>query len=326
MRPDSNQTVPFTFGILTSLALHLICAFVLIVVLENSAARAAKVNEVFSVTLEGGESLGGFSQAPKPNAKKILTRDPSQEPEEAEPSVKETSQEKNQEATKTEPPKEEVEKKLTAPSVVEDPAKLAEQKKLQEKKEQEQKKKIEDEKKAKEKEKKAKEKAERLKQKAEDEKKKAEAKKKKDEEDRKKERELRDKQLAATLKRLKNQYEGESADAGGKGFGAAATGGKGMGGGTLTSLEKLSYSNALQHHVKQGWHWLNSSEHLVTKVEVWILPDGRIENVNIIQKSGNENFDDSVVRAVFKASPVPAAPEALYSEFKDVIFTFDSAE
>ncbi|MFN8389373.1 MAG: cell envelope integrity protein TolA [Bdellovibrionota bacterium] len=331
MRPDARQQLPFYVGIITSLVAHVALALITIIMLQNSAARAAKVSEVFSVTLEGGQNLGGFSQVPKENAKKILTPEPNQEPEDATPADRETSQKETQKEKVKEPETKPEEKqiKLTQPSAVDDPAKLLEAKKLEElkekKKEQEEKEKKEKEKKAKEEADKAK-KLEEEKKKAEDEKKKADEQKKKEEEDKKKERQIRDKQLAETLKRLKNQYEGESADAGGKGFGAAAVGGKGMGGGTLSSLEKIGYSNALQRHVKEGWRWLNNSDRLIAKVEVNIAPDGKIENVNIIQKSGNSNFDDSVVRAVFKASPVPPAPEALYEEFKHVVFTFDSAE
>ena len=279
----------------------MVLALLTIVLLQNSAARATKTNEVFSVTLEGGANLGGFSQVPKENAKKILTPAPNEEPEEAKESTQETTRKETQpETTKEAVKPEEKPIKLTVPSAVDDPQKLIAQKKLDEQKEKQ--KKLEQEKKLEEK------------------------KKKEEEEEKKKERALRDRQLAETLKKLKNQYAGESADIGGKGFGAAALGGKGMGGGTLSSLEKIAYSNTLQKHVKEGWRWLNSSGRLIAKVEVSILRDGRIQNVNIIQKSGNPNFDDSVVRAVFKASPVPPAPENLYEEFKDVVFTFDSAE
>ena len=315
MQQKSRQSVSFYTGFGVSFALHVFCALITIVLLENSAARASKPQEVFSVTLEGGMNLGGHSQVPKENAKKILTPSPNDEPD-AKESTEETTQSKEQK-----------EVKLTVPSVVDDPAKLLEQQKKEEAKK-EKEKKLQEEKieKQKEKEQKAKEDAAKEKQKEIDDKKKAAEQKKKEEEDKKKERLLRDKQLSDTLKKLKNQYEGESADAGGKGFGAAALGGKGMGGGTLSSLERIAYSNSLQRHVKEGWRWLNSSERLKARVEVSILPDGRIQNVNIIQKSGNSNFDDSVVRAVFKASPVPAAPADLYNDFKDVVFTFDSAE
>lgn len=320
MRSENRERLPFYYGFVTSLVVHVLLAVGTVIFLENAAATASKPQEIFSVTLEGGVNLGGISQVPKEGAKKVLT------PESTE--VEKGDAEKVEDI-KHEEPEEKKELKLTTPSVVDDPEKiLAEQKKAEEKIEKEKKaqeEKKEAEKKAKQEEAKLKKKELEDQKKAEEKKKEDEA-KKKEEEDKKKSRALRDKQLAATLKRLKNQYEGESADAGEKGFGAAALGGKGMGGGTLGSMEKIGYSNALKNHVKQGWRWLNSSEKLVAKVEVYILQDGRVQNVNIIQKSGNPNFDDSVVRAVFKASPVPPAPEALYEEFKVVTFTFDSTE
>src|SRR5690606_8562067 len=40
--------------------------------------------------------------------------------------------------------------------------------------------------------------------------------------------------------------------------------------------------------------------------------------------SGNNRFDESVVRAVQKASPVPPAPDRLYHQFKEVRITVES--
>lgn len=332
MRPDQQPNLPFFAGILSSLLVHLLFAVLTIIILESSAARAAKAPDIFSVTLEGGEKLGGFSQAPKPGSKKILTPTPEQEtPKEQAKAAAENASPPKEEPPKKEEPKVQIpdkveEKKLTEPAVVEDPAKVLAMKKAAEEKErkqqevEEQKKKAEDEKKQKEKEKEAKQKEEADRAKKEEEQKLA------DEKRREKERSDRDKKLSETLKRLKNQYEGESADAGGKGFGAAKLGGKGMGGGTLTSLEKLAYSNALKTHVKSGWRWMGGSDVLKAQVRVKLLPSGQIEDVRIEQGSGNSTFDDSVVRAVYKASPVPPPPADLYEEFKDVRFTFDSSE
>ena len=318
MRPKDPSTGPFIIGCLTSFGLHVIFAIITILVLQHNAANAAKESDVFSVTLEAGMNIGGVSQVPEKDAKKILT------PEDTTPEKGATNEEKEEKAKEPDPEDEALH--IKEPTVVDDPEKLiAEQKKLEEKKLKEQK--VEQEKKEKEKKKKEDEKKkEEDKKKAEEEKKKDDAEKKKIDEDAKKDRAKRDKQLADRLRELKNKYAGESADAGGKGFGAAALGGKGMGGGTLASAEKIAYYNALKNHVKSGWRWLNSTNRLVAKVEVSILPDGRVQNVNITQSSGNPNFDDSVVRAVLKASPVPVAPANLYQEFSDVVFTFDSTE
>lgn len=329
-----NQQVtnyPFKFGIGASLVLHIFLFLLFTNVFSRSGQDLSRPAEIFSVTLEGGEVLGGIGQAPKPGAKNILTREPAKEREEQQDldtqkdKEPQSSEKTSKEALK--PTEQQI--KLTAPSVVDDPQKLLEEKRAAEKKEQEKKlkEKLEKEKEQKEKEEKEKEKEEKEKEekrlkeeKLKQEEEKKEAQKKKDE------RAKRDKQLAATLDRLKAQYEGESADAGGQGFGAAALGGRGMGGGTLASLEKVAYSNSLQRHVKEGWRWINTSDRLVAKVEVTIAADGRVENVSLIKSSGNSNFDDSVVRAVYKASPVPAAPASVYEDFKLVTFTFDPAD
>ena len=97
-----------------------------------------------------------------------------------------------------------------------------------------------------------------------------------------------------------------------------------MGGGTLASLEFITYRNKLEDHIKRGWHWLSSSEQLVAQVVVYILPTGVVRDAQIVQSSGRSDFDESALRAVFKASPVPPAPEGLYDKFREVRITFDS--
>ena len=120
-------------------------------------------------------------------------------------------------------------------------------------------------------------------------------------------------------------YSGESANAGGSGFGAANLGGKGMGGGTLASAEFIAYMNALEHHIKSNWRWgLPTPRVLRAQVLIFILPNGVVKSANISASSGNQKFDDSVLRAVHKASPVPPASPKLYQRFREVRITFDS--
>ena len=56
------------------------------------------------------------------------------------------------------------------------------------------------------------------------------------------------------------------------------------------------------------------------------MRNGVLQNVRLERTSGNGNFDDSVMRAVQKASPVPAPPAKFYSAFQDVRIIFDSKE
>ncbi len=305
MKSQDSDSSAFFVGTLISFVSHLLFAAFFVVALEASSV-GPETHQVFSVTLEGGASLGGINQAPDLNAKetKVL-------PNQLDP-IEESS-----DKTPTEVKEKQTE--IEKPTLVEDPEKILEAKKKEEEKKKLELKKIEDKKKAEEKKKKD---AEEAKLKAEDAKKKAEEEKVQQ----KKEKEARDKALAKAIQNAKKHYHGESANAGGQGFGAAATGGKGMGGGTLQSLEFVAYRNALERHIKGGWRWLPSPQRLRAVVWISILPTGEVINSNIAESSGNSNFDESVLRAVIKASPVPPAPTTIYQDFREIRITFDSQE
>lgn len=123
--------------------------------------------------------------------------------------------------------------------------------------------------------------------------------------------------------KLMQRYLGESAQAGGKGFGAARQGGeKGMGGGTLRPPEFFRYRDLLEAYVKGGWRWVGAETNLRARVVFDIAPDGTVSNVRIVEGSGNQDFDDSILRAVYKASPVPKPPDTVYEFFKQVRIEF----
>ncbi len=163
-------------------------------------------------------------------------------------------------------------------------------------------------------------------------------KEKQKEEKLKKEKELEKKKQAAKkeadaaaelnkqLEKAMQRYKGESTDAGGKGFGAGALGGKGMGGGVLLPPEALAYRDALKEAIKEGWRWYDTNSALVTTVVFDIAENGVISQVSVSTSSGNREFDDSVLRAIYKASPVPAPPEKVYQYFKRVRMVFDPRE
>ena len=305
-------------GFCISCGAHVLLAVIVVLVMEHNAAKAMKAPEIFSVTLEGGEKLGGITQVPKPDSKYL--KKPLDDAVPFDEPLPPTSKAKE-------------EKKLDEPSAVDDPEKVlaakkaAEEKQIKElqlKEEQEKKKKAEEAKKKAEEETRAKEEKARKEQEAkarDDEKRAADEKTVRD-----KERKARDARLAAITNRLKTKYEGESANAGGVGFGAARLGGHGMGGGTLASAEKIAYADALQKHVKAGWHWLPGGRQLRALVLVHIRENGEIDDIHVEESSGNGNFDDSVVRAIRKASPVPQPPAAFYADFAEVRFWFDSLE
>jgi colicin import membrane protein len=328
-------------GILLAFVFHILGFFLTFLWMNAAQARSKNMPEVFTVTLEGGEALGGVSQVPKPGKEEekppedaIPEEVVDAPPQKREPSRAEIKEKKAEEEKKSIEQQEQ--KDLEKLTLVEE----LERKKKEKEKELLEKKKLEDEaKKKKEAEEKKKQELEEKKKKEELARKKAEEDKKKkvQEEIEKKKREAREKEQAkkdrdkrisdlAREIRGKKEYEGESVRAGGEGFGGARLGGSGGGGGTLAPYAKVAYQNELQAHVKSGWRWMQRTNQLRTLVQVRISPDGEISQVRILQGSGNSNFDDSVVRAVKKASPVPAPPREFYADFATTGFWFDSKE
>lgn len=328
VRRSKRDTLAYIIGIACSAAAHFFCALLAIYIFHRNAAIANRPQEIFSVTLEGGEKLGGITQVPKQDPK--FLRPPPDFAKGAEESLPEKSsvakKGSDKETSREEKERTEATHKLTAPAVVDDPQKIAAEKKAAE------------EKKKKEEELKLKKEQEEKKKKEDEEKKKAaEEKTRKEEQEEKeqlaaeklrKEKEKRDfnRRLSQITSNLKARYDGESVNAGGEGFGAASLGGKGMGGGILAPAEKIAYANELQQYVKSAWHWMPSSGRLRAYVSVKIEMDGRILNIRVEESSGNAQFDDSVVRAIEKASPVPKPPTEYYADFSNVGFWFDSQE
>lgn len=119
------------------------------------------------------------------------------------------------------------------------------------------------------------------------------------------------------------RYLGDSSDARGEGFGAGKLGGNSMGGGEIRPREFFMYLEVLKGKIKQGWSWFDQGSVYVTVVRMSIDTSGNITSASISKSSGNRLFDDSVLRAVKDASPVPPPPANVYQYFRDVELVFD---
>lgn len=128
------------------------------------------------------------------------------------------------------------------------------------------------------------------------------------------------------LEQAMQRYRGESSRAGGTGFGAARIGGSGMGGGVVRPPEFFAYLRVLEGQIKQGWKWYDNTTPLIAQVVFRISENGDISDIRISSSSGISGFDDSVLRAVKKASPVPPPPPIVYEYFREVRMTFDPRE
>lgn len=97
--------------------------------------------------------------------------------------------------------------------------------------------------------------------------------------------------------------------------GAAGGGGGGAQGTVRLSPELLDYFRRLEESVRSSWvlpgALARDAAKLVVELRIVIEKDGRVSEERIERGSGNPYFDDSVRRAIRKASPLPVPPEQL---------------
>jgi TonB family protein len=142
---------------------------------------------------------------------------------------------------------------------------------------------------------------------------------------------LREKMYQAAINRAKNRLEAEKKkkekeevlqSGPGEGEGAVALGEGGKGGGIVKGLEFIIYRNRMLHLIRESWTWVGKRDDVEVKVRFGIREDGEIVGLRIMEASGDPSYDDSVFRAVKKASPLPPPPENYREEFMDVRLTF----
>jgi len=109
----------------------------------------------------------------------------------------------------------------------------------------------------------------------------------------------------------------------GEGEGAAALGPGGRGGpGVVKGMDFIIYQNRMMSTIKENWAWVGQRSNLTVVVHFAIKDNGEIIGLKVVQQSGDQSYDESVLRALKKSSPLPAPPEAYRKEFADVELTF----
>jgi colicin import membrane protein len=92
-------------------------------------------------------------------------------------------------------------------------------------------------------------------------------------------------------------------------------GGGGAQGSVRLSPELSDYFRRLEESVRNSWvlpaALVRDAGKLVVELRIVIEKDGRVSAQRIERGSGNSYFDDSVLRAIRKASPLPVPPEQL---------------
>ena len=138
---------------------------------------------------------------------------------------------------------------------------------------------------------------------------------------------VRERLLQAAVERAKARAENPPKQAlstgPGEGEGAAGPGVGGRGGpGVVRGMDFIIYQNRMLGTIKDNWTWVGQRSNLKVVVHFGIKDSGEIVGLKIVQPSGDPSYDESVLRAVKKSSPLPAPPESYRKDFADVELTF----
>ncbi|HVO94364.1 MAG TPA: cell envelope integrity protein TolA [Terriglobales bacterium] len=142
---------------------------------------------------------------------------------------------------------------------------------------------------------------------------------------------VRERLLQSAIERAKSRTDtgqkaskGEMLSAGnGEGDGASGLGSGGRGGpGIVKGMDFIIYQNRMLGTIKDNWVWTGQRSNLRVVVHFSIKETGEIVGLKIVQASGDASYDESVLRAVKKSSPLPAPPESYRKDFADVELTF----
>lgn len=107
----------------------------------------------------------------------------------------------------------------------------------------------------------------------------------------------REQQIVAALDRVRQRLQAEAP------LGPASGGGGG--GDTLRGLPFILYTQQVKQRVKQSWIVAEPKSGLTAVVRFGILANGEVVEVELAERSGDTVFDESAIRAVRKASPLP---------------------
>lgn len=146
----------------------------------------------------------------------------------------------------------------------------------------------------------------------------------------------REKQILAAIEKIKGKVEKdspggqESGPGSSKSSGPATLGGAPGegGGGVARGLEFIMYTEQVKRRVKESWIVTEKKPGLSATIRFSVQPDGEVVGIELVKPSGDHAFDQSVMRAISKANPLPPPPQAYQQEFatQKVEVTFGGEE
>jgi colicin import membrane protein len=146
---------------------------------------------------------------------------------------------------------------------------------------------------------------------------------------------VRERLIQSALDRVKSRAESTQKAAGsskggevlsvgpGEGDGTAALGQGGRGGGNaVRGAEFLMYQAKIVNTIKENWAWPGQKGSLKALVRFGIKDNGEITGLKVAEPSGDAAFDESILRALRKSSPLPPPPESYRKDFAQVEMNF----
>jgi colicin import membrane protein len=114
--------------------------------------------------------------------------------------------------------------------------------------------------------------------------------------------------------------------------GAIETGEAGTGGASsgFMSIKHKMYYNLIWQRIRSAWVLpegaLGGKKDLETVIAIRIAKDGRIEDIQFEKKSGHPQLDESALRAIKKADPLPPLPPGFEGDKFDVGVRFTPSD
>ena len=141
-----------------------------------------------------------------------------------------------------------------------------------------------------------------------------------------------EKELARELELLgkKEKAEAEAKARSEQAQAQAQSGARGTGsGGSQLGLKLQIYRTRVWNKVRGNWSYpeiLASQSNLEAVVLVSVTSEGQIRYYKLLKKSGNGQFDQSVIRAVKLSEPFPRFPEGYVKRYEELELRFSLAE
>jgi TonB family protein len=84
----------------------------------------------------------------------------------------------------------------------------------------------------------------------------------------------------------------------------------------------LAYQTKIVAMIRENWAWPGGKSSLRALTRFNIEGDGEITGIKVSESSGDAAFDESIMRALRKSSPLPAPPESHRKDFSHVEMNF----